>query len=159
MSADQQQNDDQLDQDQTPPAGDDQGTEADKPLSRQERRDEQARQRAQELEQERDALAGRVEALQRREIERLAGEVLAQPGDLLELGKVSLDDVLDDEGNVDPDAVAKAAAGLVETRPGLSKNAVIKGGYRDWGHSRDNRDGIGSETTSWSDAFGSASSR
>ncbi|ORA07421.1 hypothetical protein [Mycobacterium arosiense] len=63
----------------------------------------------------------RIEAYQRREVERLAAD-LAQPGDLLELGGVSLADLLGEDGEVDPEAVAEAVAALVESRPGLAKN-------------------------------------
>ena len=73
----------------------------------------------------RDALAARVEALQTRELHRLAGEHLAQPEDLLTLGRVELAELLDDDGNVDPEAVADAAAALIETRPGLAKNPRV----------------------------------
>ena len=166
MSADQQQNDDQLDQDQqqqgtdqdqTPPAGGDQ----DQPKGRQARRDAQARQRASELEAERDQLAGRLASAQRREIETLAANSLEQPGDLLALSGHEIADFLDEDGEVDPGAVAAALDQLIEARPGLQKGMVRAGRnkYVDGGHSRDNRDGIGSEKTSWSDAFGSASSR
>ncbi|WP_141682016.1 hypothetical protein [Mycobacterium malmoense] len=76
----------------------------------------------------RDELAAarsRVEALQLRELVRLAGEHLAQPADLLALGGVALADLLDDDGNVDPDAVAEAAAALIESRPGLARNPRV----------------------------------
>jgi hypothetical protein len=173
VSADQQQNDDQLDQDQqqgtdqdqAPPAGGDQGTEADKPLSRQERRDEQARQRAQELEAERDKLAGRLAAAQTREVERIAAQVLAQPGDLLALGGVTLADLTDPETGelLDEEEILGMAAALVDQRPGLSVNAEIKRGHHDWGHSRTRDNDMyapgGTGAPSWSDAFGGASSR
>lgn len=156
------QNNDQAPDDIDPanPAPTPEGTEVDKPENRQDRRDRQARERATELEAERDALAGRLAAAQTREVERIAGEILAQPGDLLELGKVDLADLLDDEGNVDPDEVAALAAALVETRPGLAAGAVIKGGYRDWGHTRSRDNDMyapgGTGAPSWSDAFGAA---
>ena len=162
MSADQQQNDDQLDQDQQQQVNDQTGGDNDqgKPASRQERRDQAARERAAELETERDKLAGRVEALQRAEVERLAAQVLAQAEDLFAVGGVKLEDVLDDEGNVDPDAVAAMAAALVDQRPGLSVNAEIKRGYADWGHSRTKNNDLhapgGTGAPSWSDAFGAA---
>lgn len=70
---------------------------------------------------ERDALAARVEQLQTLEVHRLADE-LAQPSDLLELGGVSLADLLNEAGDVDNAAVAEAVAALLEARPGLAKN-------------------------------------
>ncbi|OBL00871.1 hypothetical protein A5646_20495 [Mycobacterium sp. 1245499.0] len=67
------------------------------------------------------AAQARIEALQTREVHRLAEE-LAQPSDLLELGGVSLADLMDDNGEVDPEAVVEAVAALIEARPGLAKN-------------------------------------
>lgn len=74
-----------------------------------------------EARQERDALTARVEALQTREVLRLADE-LAQPSDLLGIGGNSLADFVGEDGEVDPEAVAEAVAALVEARPGLAKN-------------------------------------
>ncbi len=78
-----------------------------------------------EARQERDAALARVEQLQTRELLRLAGEHLAQPADLLALGEVTLAELLDDDGNIDPEAVAEAAAALVESRPGLARNPKV----------------------------------
>lgn len=149
------------DQDQTPPDGGDNDQDQNGRETRQDRRDRQARERAAELEGERNTLAGRVEKLQTREVEAIAANTLEQPGDLLALSGHQLADFLDEDGEVDPGAVAAALDQLIEARPGLQKGMVRAGRnkYVDWGHSRDNRDGIGSEKTSWSDAFGSASSR
>ncbi|WP_083178141.1 hypothetical protein [Mycobacterium scrofulaceum] len=83
------------------------------------------RTRAREAEQQRDALVARVEALQLREVNRLAGEHLAQPADLLALGGVTLAELLDEDGNVDPETVADAAEALIESRPGLAKNPKV----------------------------------
>ena len=71
---------------------------------------------------ERNEARALVEALQTREVERLAGDLLSQPGDLLELGGVSLPDLLTEAGHVDSEAVAEAAAALIAARPGLAKN-------------------------------------
>lgn len=145
----------------TPPAGTDQ--DQGKPASRQDRRDRQARQRAQELEAERDALAARLDARDRAEVTRLAGEILAQGSDLLDLGGVSLDDLRDENGDINADEVAAMAAALVETRPGLMRGATRPRGYKNWGHSKTSdpyfRDGPGYEgegETSWAGAFGAA---
>ena len=163
MSADQQQNDDQLDQDQTPPAGGDNDQDQNGRESRQDRRDRQARQRAQELEAERDALAGRLAAAQTREVERIAAQVLAQPGDLLALGGVTLADLTDPETGelLDEEEILGMAAALVDQRPGLMRGATPPRGFPDWGHSRssDHYAPGGTGAPSWSDAFGGASSR
>lgn len=148
--------------DQTPPAGTEpQGggdNDQDQPKGRQARRDEQARQRAAELETERDALAARVEALQTREVEAIAANTLAQPGDLLALSGHQLADFLDENGEVDPGAVAAALDQLIESRPGLHKGATPPRGHHDWGHSRTNGAYApgGGGSKSWAEAFGAA---
>jgi hypothetical protein len=69
------------------------------------------------------AAAARIEALQLRELHRLAGEHLAEPGDLLTLGGGSLADYLDENGDVDPERVSEAVADVLAARPGLRPNA------------------------------------
>ncbi len=78
------------------------------------------RTRLRAAEAQRDALAVRMEAMQRREVERLASKHLAQPGDLFEVGRVDLAAMLDETGDVSADAVHAAAESLVESRPGLA---------------------------------------
>ncbi|AJW40493.1 hypothetical protein NY08_2470 [Rhodococcus sp. B7740] len=73
---------------------------------------------------ERDALAATVETMQRAEVARLAGVILAQGGDLLELGGHELADVLAEDGIVDPERVAVLAKELQLSRPGLSKHGI-----------------------------------
>lgn len=77
------------------------------------------RRRLRDTETERDALAGRVEALQRREAERIAGEHLADPTDLWLLDD-DLGALLTD-GDVDLTKVVAAvrdgATGQAEQRP------------------------------------------
>jgi len=69
---------------------------------------------------ERDGLAQRVERMQRADVERLASTGgLAAPADLWALGGVELAELLDDDGEVDAEAVAEAVAGVLEARPGL----------------------------------------
>ncbi|MDV8000757.1 hypothetical protein [Rhodococcus sp. IEGM 1408] len=150
----------------TPPAGTDpaEGTPTPpegaggKPESRQDRRDAQARERAEQLQTERDALAGRVATLQTREIEAIAANSLAQPTDLLALSGHSLADFTDEDGEIDPGLVAAAVEELIEARPGLAKGATMPRKFQDWGHSRSNDmhapGGGGSRT--WADAFKSA---
>lgn len=79
------------------------------------------RRRLRDAEAERDAHATRIEAFQRRDVARLAGETLAQPSDLFDVGGRDLADLLDDAGEVDADKVTMAAAALLESRPGLAK--------------------------------------
>ncbi|MFH5821730.1 hypothetical protein [Georgenia sp. AZ-5] len=79
------------------------------------------RQRAQRAEQERDTLRQRVTTMQRREAEREASRTLAAPGDLWTVGGVKLEDVLGDDGEVDPTKVDEAVAGIIAVRPGLRR--------------------------------------
>ena len=72
-----------------------------------------------EAEGQRDTATARVEQLQRAQVEQLAATALAQGGDLLELGGVQLGDLLDEDGDVDPELVAAAATTLLAGRPGL----------------------------------------
>lgn len=164
MSADQinDQAPEGTDEDQTPPAGGDNDQDQ-QPKGRQARRDEQARQRAAELETERDTLAGRVAAMQRKEAERIAGGVLSAAEDLFTVGGVALADVLDAEGNVDETEVLALAAALADSRPGLA--VPRPRGHHNWGHAATSDPitrggaGIGSEGTTWADAWENASPR
>ncbi|WP_236591293.1 hypothetical protein, partial [Mycobacterium paraintracellulare] len=87
-------------------------------------REQRYRMELRAAEAERDQLRERVEAFQRREAERLAGD-LAQPGDLFELGGVSLTDLLTEAGDVDSAAVAEAVATLISSRPLLARNPRV----------------------------------
>lgn len=72
----------------------------------------------------REALAAaeaRIEAFQTREVERLAAEKLSNPADLMALGGVALADLLDDDGEIDPEKVDAVAAEILDSRPGLHK--------------------------------------
>ncbi len=60
-----------------------------------------------------DALAERLGTLQRREAERVAGEHLADAADLWRDG-LTLAELLDDDGNLDPGKVGGAARTVVE---------------------------------------------
>lgn len=74
---------------------------------------------------ERDALLARVGHLQAAEVARLA----QGPGKLHDGADLAFsDDLLDDDGNIDPEAVESAVAELVESKPHLQQQA-----YRDVG--------------------------
>lgn len=64
----------------------------------------------------------RLEAYQRAEVERLASE-LSEPTDVFTLSGKELADFLGESGDIDSEAVAEAVAGILATRPGLSKPA------------------------------------
>lgn len=115
----------QIDAGPQTPAPEGEGTPARENGSQGQNREARYRVERNEARQERDAALARIEALQLRELHRLAGEHLAQPADLLALGEVTLAELLDDDGNIDPEAVAEAAAALVEARPGLAKNPKV----------------------------------
>ncbi|MBB2992144.1 hypothetical protein FHR72_003640 [Mycolicibacterium iranicum] len=72
---------------------------------------------------ERDALAQRVERMQTRELERVAGVAISNPADLLALTGKSLAEFLDESGELDAELVAEAAAELLNSRPGLRRHA------------------------------------
>lgn len=72
---------------------------------------------------ERDALAQRVERMQRAEVERLAGDSLSHPADLFSLSGNELADYLADNGDVDAEKVAADVAAVLAERPGLRKNS------------------------------------
>ncbi|MGL6235108.1 MAG: hypothetical protein ACRC20_07160 [Segniliparus sp.] len=83
---------------------------------------EQERWRAEldEARAERDALADLVSRMRGRELERLAAQHLAVPGDLLALTGTALGDYLDDAGDIDPAKVQGTARGVLASRPGLA---------------------------------------
>ncbi|MBX9147976.1 hypothetical protein [Rhodococcus qingshengii] len=83
------------------------------------------RRQLRDTEAERNSLTVRIEAMQRTEILRLAGDELASPFDIFEIGRALLPDLIDDAGDVDPAKVAEAVSGLVGSRPGLSIHARL----------------------------------
>jgi hypothetical protein len=70
---------------------------------------------------ERDALAQRVERMQRAEVERLAADTLSHPADLFSLSGNKLADYLTEDGDVDAVKVAADVAAVLAERPGLRK--------------------------------------
>ncbi|GAA5156992.1 hypothetical protein [Amycolatopsis dongchuanensis] len=85
---------------------------------------EAARYRTQLRETEAALAAARaqVEAFQSAEVHRLAGERLAEPGDLLSLSGKTLADFLAEDGTVNADSVRSTVAELLAARPGLRKS-------------------------------------
>lgn len=71
------------------------------------------------------ALTARLAALQRAEVERLAGARLSHPEDLFTLSGNDVADYLDDNGNVDPDKVAADVAAILSERPGLGPTPAV----------------------------------
>ncbi|WGJ84238.1 hypothetical protein [Gordonia sp. SMJS1] len=105
----------------TPPTGEtpqpeDNTTDPDSPETPEPQSKREARYRVQlrETEAERDTLAGRVETMQRAEVERLAADVIGKPAALWATD-TTLADLLDDDGLVDPDKVAAAAHAAKDT--------------------------------------------
>ncbi|QZT56758.1 hypothetical protein [Mycolicibacterium austroafricanum] len=109
------------------------------------RRDIKYRERLRETEAERDQLRATVETMQRREVERLAAEHLVKPGSLWTVG-VELENLLDDDGAVDPEKVRAAALdarqqhGLEDPQAARKRQPVVplegrgntKGGSNTW---------------------------
>lgn len=108
------------------------------------------RRRLRDTEVERDTLAQRVERFQRAEVTRLVADDLAQPGDLFRFG-VTLADVLDDDGKVEPGLVATALSGLLEARPGLGKPAPQQRGPSS--HGQGHRPVAVDASPSWADVI------
>lgn len=72
-----------------------------------------------EVRQERDDLAQRIEQLQVRECERIASRDLSVPADLFTLGGVTVKDLQNEHGDIDPEKVALVVTEVLGTRPGL----------------------------------------
>lgn len=130
------------------PAGDTPEDDDDAGLSR---RDVKYRERLRETEAERDTLRATVESMQRREVERLAAEHLVKPASLWTVG-VELENLLDDDGTVDPEKVRAAAVdarqqhGLEDSQSARKRAPVVP------------REGSSihcgsSDTGSWTSAF------
>lgn len=104
------------------------------------------RRRLRETEGERDALAGRVERMQRAEVTRLTSDRLAVPEDVFAFG-LTLADLLDDDEEVSAALIDTAVLGLLASRPGLAK-VVPPPGPRSYGQGRYPAGGIAAP--SWS---------
>lgn len=124
-----------------PPEADDTGTEpAAEPATEPAEGNREAaryRVRLRDTEAERDALRDRLEALQRAEAERVAGTVIARPAALWASG-VTLADLVDDAGDLDPRKITAAAEAAVDTlglerfRPCGTNYVASQGGVPRW---------------------------
>lgn len=108
------------------------------------------RRQLRDTETERDTLRGRVEGFQRAEAERLAAGDLATASDLWLFG-LELSEVLDDAGEVDPDAVRAAAQKITTERPrlGRARRAGTARGGAAMGQGRSGHGGTGQSGTTW----------
>lgn len=114
------------------------------------RRDRRYREQLRAAEAERDTLRQNVEAMQRREVERLAAEHLTKPAALWTAG-VDLASLIGEDGTVDPERVLVAAQdarqqlGLEDPQAKLRRGPVVP------------REGTtvqsGGKSSSWNDAF------
>jgi hypothetical protein len=104
----------------SPPADDEFTSE------RQKRRFAELTGRVGKFARERDEAHTRIEMLQWREVERIAGATLSVPADVrLEAPKLA--DLVDPEtGDVDPELVAAAVEALAAKRPGLRKPPEVR---------------------------------
>lgn len=113
------------------------------------------RRRAQAAEAERDALAETLNRVRVAEVHRLAADRVAVPNDLFDFG-LELDEVLTDDGLIDPDKVSEAIDVILETRPGLAAAQLIKGPrpieYRNGGQNMPTRKA--DNHANWQQVFG-----
>ena len=89
------------------------------PIDKPSREAAKYRKALRDTEAQRDVLAEQVTALQRAEVERLASAKLAKPAGVWSAG-ATVDELLDDDGNVDPAKVDEAVAAAIATN-GLEK--------------------------------------
>ena len=67
----------------------------------------------------------RINQMQQREAERVAASDLANPADLFTLGGVTVEDLLNEDGEIDAERVAEIVAEVLGTRPGLKKLSQV----------------------------------
>lgn len=105
------------------PEGDTSGTPDAENGSQTAKSNKEARYRVErnEARAERDALAERIQRMQRAEVERLAADGLSHPADLFSLSGNELADYLTEDGDVDADKVAADVTAIVAERPGLQR--------------------------------------
>ena len=97
------------------------------PAARARREAKNLRDRLRAAEAERDALTEQLDTMRTAEVHRLAGEHLARGADLTEVGAVSVADLLDETGVVDPVKVQTAAEALTTER-GYLRRKRFQGG-------------------------------
>lgn len=113
------------------------------------RRDIRYREQLRATEAERDTLRNTLESMQRREVERVAAEHLVKPSSLWTVG-VELDNLLDDDGTVDPEKVrataidARQQHGLEDPKASKLRSPVVP---------REGNGNTKGPTNSWADAF------
>ena len=81
------------------------------------------RRQLRETEAQRNTLSERVERMQRSEVERLAAQTLAVAADVWAVGGLDLATVLNEHGDIDPDAVDRFTDEMIRARPGLHHDA------------------------------------
>ncbi|MFI0191396.1 hypothetical protein ACH4PW_28095 [Streptomyces sp. NPDC017082] len=79
------------------------------------------RRKLREAETQLEAANTRIEALLRHDIEQRVSDRLAVPADLFDLGKATVADLLNEDGEVLDEAITAAVEALLEKRPGLAK--------------------------------------
>ncbi|MFZ3595449.1 hypothetical protein [Streptomyces sp. BH104] len=106
------------------------------------------RTKLREAEAKLEAADARVSGLLRKSVETYVASKLSVPGDLFDIGKVAVADLLDGEGNLDTETIDSAVEALLQERPGLSN------GPRPWGDvGGGNRNSAESAQPTWSDAL------
>jgi hypothetical protein len=85
-------------------------------------REQRYRLQLRAAEAERDALTARLAAMQTKELHRLLADTLANPEDISLSGLELSDFIREEDGELDAEAVAEAAASVLESRPGLAKD-------------------------------------
>lgn len=108
------------------------------------RREARYRRQLRDTEAERDALAEQITAMRRAEAERLAADTITEPAALWAAG-TDLEDLIGDDGNIDP---AKVATAATAARDQLGLKAPRRGAVPTEGNNPATR-----ATTSFADAF------
>ncbi|MDW5612078.1 hypothetical protein [Mycolicibacterium sp. D5.8-2] len=81
------------------------------------------RHQCRDAEAQRDALAERLTAYQRRECEHAVADLLDEPADLWDIGQADYTEFYDADGQLDEAQLRAAAGALIDMRPKLAKPA------------------------------------